>query len=340
MPSFKLMHAGKNTNVEATMYVRIKSVDMGKNTDGIRSQTYLGSWAEFDLKLNETAIYCSGISHGSDTTRTFINALRHQQPVEGFPGEQLPLSTFFYDCWAISDMDAMCSFTAEQEYAKATYSDYIKERDEEWMDFLKTYAGDQVISCLFEPKDTLSEYPCAVMSVPVKNMSQAERRLQSLLYTSPKEVDAPPVPQECPDYHLYPKAWGHRYYVLPRNTLLTQLTGITESALYTYVCFYRGHLLMAPDVVSLTAYIDSMENGEVLDGTALYEEGIGSLSPSYSFVMMVDMERMVEQPETYVRLIPNFFFRQAKFFRHFILSIQFTCVEEVVYPNLVLLYKG
>ena len=128
------------------------------------------------LLLNETAIYCSGISHGSDTTRTFINALRRQQPVEGFPGEQLPLSTFFYDCWAISDMDAMCSFTAEQEYAKATYSDYIKERDEEWMDFLKTYAGDQVISCLFEPKDTLSEYPCAVMSVPVKNMSQAERR--------------------------------------------------------------------------------------------------------------------------------------------------------------------
>ena len=237
-------------------------------------------------------------------------------------------------------MDAMCSFTAEQEYAKATYSDYIKERDEEWMDFLKTYAGDQVISCLFEPKDTLSEYPCAVMSVPVKNMSQAERRLQSLLYTSPKEVDAPPVPQERPDYHLYPKAWGHRYYVLPRNTLLTQLTGITESALYTYVCFYRGHLLMAPDAVSLTAYIDAMENGEVLDDTALYEEGIGSLSPSYSFVMMVDMERMVEQPETYVRLIPNFFFRQAKFFRHFILSIQFTCVEEVVYPNLVLLYKG
>lgn len=340
MPSFKLMHAGKNTNVEATVYVRIKSVDMGKNTDGIRSQTYLGSWAEFDLKLNETAIYCSGISHGSDTTRTFINALRRQQPVEGFPGEQLPLSTFFYDCWAISDMDAMCSFTAEQEYAKATYSDYIKERDEEWMDFLKTYAGDQVISCLFEPKDTLSEYPCAVMSVPVKNMSQAERRLQSLLYTSPKEVDAPPVPQERPDYHLYPKAWGHRYYVLPRNTLLTQLTGITESALYTYVCFYRGHLLMAPDVVSLTAYIDAMENGEVLDDTALYEEGIGSLSPSYSFVMMVDMERMVEQPETYVRLIPNFFFRQAKFFRHFILSIQFTCVEEVIYPNLVLLYKG
>lgn len=130
-----------------------------------------------------------------------------------------------------------------------------------------------------------------MMSVPVKNVLQAERRLQSLLYTSPKEVDAPPVPQAYPDYHLYPKAKGYRYYILPRNTLLTQLTGITESALYTYVCFYRGHLLMAPDVVSLTAYIDAMENEEVLDDIPLYEEGIGSLSPTYSFVMMVDMER-------------------------------------------------
>ena len=129
------------------------------------------------------------------------------------------------------------AFTAEQEYAKATYSDYIKERDEEWMDFLKMYAGDQVISCLFQSKDTVNEIPCAVMSVPVKNVLQAERRLQSLLYTSPKEVDAPPVPQAYPDYHLYPKAKGYRYYILPRNTLLTQLTGITESALYTYVCF-------------------------------------------------------------------------------------------------------
>lgn len=340
MPSFRQMHAGKNANVEATVYVRIKSVEMGKNTDGIRSQTYLGSWAEFDMKLNENAIYCSGISHGSDSTHTFINALRRQQAVEGFPGDRLPVSTFFYDCWAISDMDAMCRFTAEQEYAKATYSDYIKARDEEWIDFLKMHAGEQVTSCLFQSKDTLQPHPCAVMSIPVKNVLQAERRLQSLLYTTPKETDAPAVSLNTPDYRFYPKARGHRYYILPRNTLLTQLTGITESALYTYVSFYRGHLLMAPDVASIMAYIDALEDGEVLDDASMYEEGIASLSQSYSFVMMVDMEEMLNQPETYVRLIPNFFFRQEIFFRHFILAIQFTCVEGIVYPNIVLLYKG
>ena len=56
-----------------------------------------GSWAEFDLKLNENAIYCSGISHGSDTTHTFINALRRQQPVEGFSrGERLSTFLLFF----------------------------------------------------------------------------------------------------------------------------------------------------------------------------------------------------------------------------------------------------
>lgn len=340
IPAFRSMHANKRNNVAATVYVRMKAVDMGKPTDGIRSSTRLGSWAEFDMKFNEDAIYCSGISHGTDSTHTFINALRRQNPIEGFPGAYLPSSTFFYDCWAISDRNAVFNFTSSQEYAKATYSDYIKQRDEEWISFLDEYAGGSVTSCLFLSKDTLDTLPCAVMSIPIDNRQLAERRLQSLLRTTPKEEDAPPMPDVSADYSLYPKARRFKKYVLPRNTLLTQLTGITESALYTYACFYQDNLLLAPDALSLSVYIDAMENGDVLDGASVYEEGIGSLSPLYNFMMMVDMETMLEQPETYVRLVPNFFFRQADFFRHFILAVQFTCTEGEVYPNIVLLYKG
>ena len=89
-----------------------------------------------------------------------------------------------------------------------------------------------------------------------------------------------------------------------------------------------------------TEFRKAMENEDVLDGTSAYEEGAGSLSPYYNFAMMVDMEEMMHQPENYVRLIPNFFFRQSEFFRHFMIGIQFTCAEGMVYPNLVLLYKG
>ena len=36
LPSFRTMYAGKQSNVAATVYVRMKGVDMGKPTDGIR----------------------------------------------------------------------------------------------------------------------------------------------------------------------------------------------------------------------------------------------------------------------------------------------------------------
>ena len=173
----------------------------------------------------------------------------------------------------------MFGFTSRQEYAKATYSDYIKKRDEEWMDFMKEHAGESIMSCLFQSKDTTDRRPCAVMSVAVKDEAQAERYLQHLLYVTPKEEDAPAVPRTSPGYRQYPQARKYRQYMLPRNTMLTQLTGITESALHTYACFYKGALLLAPDAQSLSAYIDAVENKDVLGGTSVYEEGVGSLSP-------------------------------------------------------------
>lgn len=339
LQSFRMVHAGKHDNVAATVYLRMKEVGMGKPTDGIRSQTHLGSWVEFDMKFSEDAVYCSGLSHETDSVQTFVNALRKQNPVDGFSGAYLPATTFFYTRWAFSDRRAVLGFTARQEYAKATYSDYIKKRDEDLLDFLDDCAGESVVSCLFQSGDTLDTLPCAVMSVPMREVSVAEQRLQSLLYATPREKDAPLPPRLSAAYSKYPKARRFRQYVLPRNTLLTQMTGITESALYTYACFYKGELLLAPDARSLSAYIDAIENGDVLEGDLIYERGISSLSPVYNFVMMADMEEMLRQPETYVRLVPNFFFRQADFFRNFVLAVQFTCTEGVMYPNIVLLYK-
>jgi len=118
------------------------------------------------------------------------------------------------------------------------------------------------------------------------------------------------------------------------------LTGITESALYTYTTFYKGRLLIAPDTESLSSYIHYLDRGEILEDTAAYEEGISSLSTTYSFMQMVDFGDIFEQPENYVRLVPNFFFRNQEFFRHFILATQFACSDGFVYPNIVLIYKG
>lgn len=78
MPSFRTMYAGKRNNVAATVYVRMKKWIWAR-IRMVFVLRRLGSWAEFDMKFSEEAIYCSGISHGVDTTRTFINALRKQK---------------------------------------------------------------------------------------------------------------------------------------------------------------------------------------------------------------------------------------------------------------------
>lgn len=59
---------------------------MGKTTDDIRSHMRLGSWVEFEIKLNENAIYCSGMSHGVDSACTFMNVCAHRSLSKAFPG--------------------------------------------------------------------------------------------------------------------------------------------------------------------------------------------------------------------------------------------------------------
>lgn len=318
--SFEAVHAGKKTNVAATVYARMHSLNMGKMTDDIHSQAVLGGWTEFDMKLKEDALYFSGTSHDTDTCLTFMNMLRRQQAVEGFQGDLLPATTFFFYKRSVSDLQAMFDFMAVQEYAKATYSDDIKTRDGELFRYLKENGGAEIVTCLFLRADTVA-HPAAVMSLPVNDVAEAERLLKNIVETTLTSGTYP-------------------LYVMPRNTLFTQLTGITESALHTYACFYQGHLLIAPDAESLSLYINHLEKGEVVGEKSAFEEGLSGLSDTYHFMLVADLEAVFAQPENYVRLVPSFFFRNPDFFRHFVLYAQFTCVDGVVSPNVILLYKG
>lgn len=334
---FEAVRAGKKRNVAATIYVRMESLEMGKLTDGVRSQASLGGWTEFEMKMKDDVVYFSGISHDTDTCLTFMNTLRKQQAVQGFPDNILPATTFFFSKRSSSDLRNMFAFTAGQEYSKVTYSDYIKSRDEELLCYLEENGDQEIITCLFQPTDTAAS-PAAVMSIPFNDTSGAERILKNLIAMAPAEEGGAIVPPS----EVYKTASGaYSLYVIPRNTLFTQLTGITDSALYVYACFYAGRLLLAPNAASLSAYISQLEKGQILQGNAIYETGLSSLSDTYHFMLIADLEAVFAQPENYVRLVPSFFFRNASFFRHFILATQFTCTDDgTIYPNVVLLYKG
>lgn len=334
---FEAVRSGKNRNVAATIYARMQSLEMGKLTDGVRSQATLGGWTEFEMKMKDDVLYFSGTSHDTDTCLTFMNTLRKQQAVQGFPDDILPATTFFFSKRSSSDLRSMFAFTAGQEYATVTYSDYIKSRDEELLRYLEENGGQEIMTCLFQPADTAAS-PAAVMSIPVNDTPEAERVLKNLIATAPAEEGGAVPPRS----EVFKTASGaHLFYVIPRNTLFTQLTGITDSALYIYACFYAGRLLLAPNAGSLSDYIAQLDKGQLLHGDTIYEAGLYGLSDTYHFMLLADLETVFAQPENYVRLVPSFFFRNASFFRHFILATQFTCTDDgTIYPNVVLLYKG
>lgn len=72
-------------------------------------------------------------------------------------------------------------------------------------------------------------------------------------------------------------------------------------------------MLLAPDAESLSCYVRHLDKGEILEGMPGYRESIVGLSDVYNFMFVADLEHMFVQPESYVRLLPSFFFRNSGF---------------------------
>ncbi|NDV84359.1 DUF3352 domain-containing protein [Bacteroides sp. 51] len=321
--NFSKIREARRMVTPATIYVDMHTVDMGKESDALRYQSSIGGWTEFNVNLNGDAIYLSGINYDADSCNTFMNTLRTMKPVEEFPGDILPASTFFFTKGSVSNLDSVLNFTSVHSYTQATYSDAIMDGDKAVYEFMKECVGDAAITCMFQAGDSLAQSSYIVWSTLLNNVSKAKQALANLCNLTPRHEGVISL------------------YTLPRNTLFAQLTGITDSSLQTYACIHKKQLLISSDAAALHAYVEVLEKeNSVLEGTPAYEDMVASLSQSYNFVMMGDMEEILDQPEGYVRFIPNLFFRYGKFFRHFTLTTQFTCIDNIVYPNLILTYKG
>lgn len=283
----------------ATIYAHMREVDMGRDSDTLRHRMHIGGWTEFNLTLSGNDIYLSGINFDTDSCPTFINTLRAMEPIEEFPGDRLPATTFFFTQTSIS-----------------AYSDTVAANGGVVDEFLEAYAGGVVTTCMFLTEDTLTRLPHVVWSIPLSRPSNAEQALAGLCCSVPQSEKSISI------------------YALPHSSLFAPLPA--------YACVYKSQLVVSPYPVDLQAYISVLESGEgaVLEGTPGYDDKMASLSQSYNFMMMADLDVLSDQPDSYVRSIPALFFRYDTFFRHFTLTAQFTCIDHVMYPNLVLTYKG
>ena len=71
----------------------------------------------------------------------------------------------------------------------------------------------------------------------------------------------------------------------------------------------------------------------------LFAECVSNLSRDASYIMVADMEKVAAAPEQFASYLPPFFIRHADLFRSFILSIQFTEVNNRLSHIFVFTYK-
>lgn len=319
-----------------TIYSRMREVKMGKESGELAIQSSLGNWAEFNVNLNGEAVYLSGISYDVDSMNTFINTLRAQQPIEGFPEKELPASTFFFSKLSVSDLQRVLDFTSGHSYVPVSDSVATALGDIALSDFLRDYAGGTVTACMFYDEDSLVVSPHAVISVPIQNTSRIKKQLKAL-----HRAALPQRRGAASEINYFFTKAQYAYYELPPTTMPVKLTGVTDSSLRSYACLHNGNILISPHVSGLKAYIELIEEADSLfENTSVYERVTTALSTTYHYVMMADMENVLQQPGSYVRFVPHFFFRHSDFFRHFVLAAQLNCVDDMVYPTLIFFYKS
>lgn len=336
-PEFKSVYrSDKHTDASAVVYVKLDSVKMGA-PDGCQMLANVGGWCEFDLQLDGSAVYCMGNGCESDSVcDSYVEAIRAQRPLEGFPNAYLPRSTYCYHCLAASDKEAISRYVVSViDSCRVTREGRVDLPHEDWDAFWADYGAGSLMSVSFLPADTTGSLPCNVLVLPLKNELGAERQFRSLLYFL-----ASGRMETQQGYLYYAGSRKLRTYTLRGNAVLTCLRNDISGVSSTSLCFYRGCLLMAADVRSLAAYVNSLEDKHAKKvGYMETEEFVALLSPLYNSLSVMDMEIVSTLHGKYVRMIPDFFLRHISFFRHFMIAIQFVCIEETVYPSVTLLYK-
>ena len=305
--AFQRLYADKQRNVAGMLYLRMKDVPMGDGEDSVRWTLAVSDWMELDLKFAPDAIYCSGLCHDVGGGGGLADALQRQENISMNVGEALPSSTVLYQCWSMSDKDALFPLASKPGCLPADSSSYVAERDAEWLAWLEECAGDYALSCFFTPVDRQGQDTCAVVVVPLPDEAKARQRFYAWLHQVPRERQAPARPSFRPGYERYPRSQAYRKYLLPRNSFFARLTGIEGASLYAYACFYGDRLLLAADAFSLSAYVDAIERGEVLQDVPAFEEVAHTLAPSGTYFLMADLGRLAAWPGACRRWIPTFF---------------------------------
>lgn len=317
-PIFAQFVKDKKTYSPASLYLKTKHMELGEKGGEKGYSTRLSHWKEFDIKMNRDAVYLSGVCLDTDTCPSFENMLKHQKQIEAIDGKKLPTFTRYFYQMAVSDFPAMLSYSTRGNYPKSRSRNLQEKNDSTLYEFLVENSSDELIYLMFQEADSVSLPLHKVIRIELKDMAEAKMQFRKRGF----------------------RDYGRETFLLPSNTFFAQFTGNPDYNSDTYGSFYNGNLLVSSCEESLRSYTRQVENEQVIAENTIYEECISSLAPESGYMFYADMGKTFQDPDSYKQLIPHFFFQYPDFFQKFILTVQYTSVNNHVYPYLILTYKG
>lgn len=94
-------------------------------------------------------------------------------------------------------------------------------------------------------------------------------------------------------------------------------------------------------IISGTNKVDSCISSTIASPShTLFEECISNLSREASYIMVADIDKIIKSPKPYQAYLPPFIHKNIDLFRHFILSIQITKVNNHLTHIFVFTYKN
>lgn len=320
LKSFNQLPLEDKPHVEAKVFVRMNAVSMG--TDSLRAEAKVGGWTAYDLRLEEEAIYCSGVCRDDGQASTFIHTMKQQQPMQVTTGTEIPATTFFYDSYSLTDKRIVWDFFASH----AEVTDTVAAL--RWQAFLQEHVDNQVHFFLFTNPVAATE----------QQYHRTTESVQPPLHAVALLPLVHPVETKKLFHSLYPLRRGDRCHVVTDSTLFAGLTGMPIQA-PVYIGFHEENMLVANSAESLRCYVEMIERDEVMEGEERHERLQTSLSSTCRFLMVVDMNQLLRLPQSKMRLVPRYFLKHARFFGAFTIAIQLTCADDLAYPNMVLLFN-
>ncbi len=112
------------------------------------------------------------------------------------------------------------------------------------------------------------------------------------------------------------------------ETLMGKLEAVTD--------VYEDSVFLSARPETMVAYMDEVTAKE---SHSLFDECVVNLSRESDFMLVVDMEQVVRQPERFRPYLPSYMVERASLFRSFILSTQLTKVNGRLSHIIVLTYK-